>query len=271
MSKAFVETTVLTDFLLKRDGSEKRASAAFAAYTTVSVPAFSWKEFKRGPLANFIWAHNKFSETKSYVDTLAAIQVLSRTPHRYLTSTALQAVHSFSSLFLKQDWPQLEATYGKRANPDDMLADAMRLELKRLTFSAWAKRKTLFGGAAHPLSCYPDQDLKEKNGLIDAAPRDCPQGVNCCLQHDLTKQTDRLLKARDSLQGQAEKRETTKRKEVLRNLEKHPSRPMERDECRNFGDAYFVLFCPQDATLLTNNMSDIKPMADALNIAVSRP
>jgi hypothetical protein len=42
-------------------------------------------------------------------------------------------------------------------------------------------------------------------------------------------------------------------------------------DCRRFGDAYFVLFCPDDAVVLTTNVRDIKPMADALGVSVETP
>lgn len=90
----FVETTVLTNYLLKRDGSEEAAKVVLDRYPVVSVPLFAWKEFKRGPLNNFVWAHNKLADTKSYEQTVAALQRLSRTPQRYLTATAIQAIHT---------------------------------------------------------------------------------------------------------------------------------------------------------------------------------
>src|SRR5215472_11127698 len=100
MADAFIETTVLTDFLLKRDGSETAAAAAFDRFEKKVVPQFAWKEFKRGPLKNFVWAHNKLADTKSLLATLTALQRLSRSLQRYLTSTAIQAVQTaFAGFF----------------------------------------------------------------------------------------------------------------------------------------------------------------------------
>jgi hypothetical protein len=42
-------------------------------------------------------------------------------------------------------------------------------------------------------------------------------------------------------------------------------------ECRVFGDAYFVLFCPSNAVILTTNLRDIDPMAIALGLMARRP
>lgn len=271
MTDAFLETTVLTDYLLKKDGSQVRAEAAFQRYDRVTVSNFSWKEFKRGPLKNFVWAHNKVVETGSFSATLDALQKLSRTPQRYMTATAIQSIHTFASMFVGTTLQDFIARYGGKANMDSILADAMRLELKKTITLAWAERKQLFGGAVQPLSCYSDQDIIEKDGRLDLTPRDCPDGVNCCLQANLITRPSELAAARSSLDRESEKRETVRRRDLLRQLEKHPSRPMERRECQTFGDAYFVFFCPNAATILTTNLGDIEPMATALGVSVAKP
>jgi hypothetical protein len=46
---------------------------------------------------------------------------------------------------------------------------------------------------------------------------------------------------------------------------------MSPEDCQRFGDAYFVLFCPEDAELLTTNVRDIEPMANALAVPFSTP
>ena len=155
MTDAFVETTVLTDYLLKRDGSEKRAAEALGQYERRIVPQFAWKELKRGPLKYYVWAHNKLADTKSFLSAMAALQQMSRSPQRYLTSTAIQAVHSaFFTLFGNpEQLKRLQQAYAGKANPDVIHADAMRLELKRLIHTSWKKRSTLFGGQYHLLSC----------------------------------------------------------------------------------------------------------------------
>jgi hypothetical protein len=46
---------------------------------------------------------------------------------------------------------------------------------------------------------------------------------------------------------------------------------MSVQDCQRLGDAYFVLFCPDDAELLTTNVRDIEPMANALSVSFSKP
>lgn len=271
MTDAFVETTVLTDLLLKKDGSEKAAEAAIAKYTKAIVHQFAWKEFKRGPLKNFVWAFNKLADTKSFIDTLAALQRMSLSPRKYLTATAIQAFHTaFKGMFSSASLSSLKDQYGDKAEPDQLHADALRLELKRVIVGSWSKRHTLFGGAQEPLPCYPDADLIEKGTRLEVDPRDCGRGSDCCLRSRLTHRRADVGAAKDALPNE-ERKETRERYRVLRQLEKHPHSLMSPQDCQRFGDAYFVLFCPEDAELLTTNIRDIEPMAKALKVPFFRP
>jgi hypothetical protein len=270
MTDAFVETTILTDYLLKRDGSEKRVATAIRQYERGIIPQFAWKEFKRGPLNNFVWAHNKLTETKSLLDMLAALQRMSRSPHRYLTSTAMQSVHSAFAALFSENRKQLQQAYGDKANPDAVHADLMRLELKRVIYSSWNSRVNLFGGPYNVLSCYPDRALSEARGRISTEPRDCPKAGECCLKGSLVSRTKDLSTVRAALKTDAARQEVARRVKVIRQLEKHPTSLMGTADCRSFGDAYFVMACPGNAVIVTTNLRDIEPMASALGIAVHK-
>jgi hypothetical protein len=271
MTDAFVETTVLTNLLLKKDGSEAAAKSAIARYAKAIVHQFAWKEFKRGPLSNFIWAFNKLADTKSFVDTLAALQRMSMSPRKYLTATAIQALHSaFKAMFSGNSLDTLKLQYGDKADLDQMHADALRLELKRAIVSSWSKRHTLFGGQQEALTCYPDAELMEKGARLEAKPRDCPKGTDCCLRSRLTNKRKEVGAAKAALPDDGRK-ETRERFLVLRQLEKHPHTLMSPTDCQRLGDAYFVLFCPEDAELITTNVRDFEGMAKALGVTFSTP
>lgn len=271
MTDAFVETTVLTDLLLKKDGSEKAAETAIAKYAGAIVHQFAWKEFKRGPLKNFVWALNKLADTGSFVETLAALQRMSMSPRKYLTATAIQALHTgFKAMFASPTLGALQNQYGAKADPDRLHADALRLELKRTVLNSWSKRHSLYGGQQELLDCYPDADLVERGARLEIDPRDCPRGTDCCLRARLSNKRKEVGKAKDALPDDGRK-ETRERYKVLRQLEKHHSSPMNPADCQRFGDAYFVLFCPGDAELLTTNVRDIQPMADALKVTFVKP
>lgn len=271
MTTAILETTVLTDYLLKKDGSEKVARSATKRFSEVLVPQFAWKEFKRGPLSTFIWMHNKLQDTASFAVSLAALQKMSRTPRRYFTSTAIQALHTaFVKGFDGTTLKDLQTKYGAKANPDAVHADVLRLELKRTIYSSWPKRERLLNGVHHRLSCYPDAQFVDQDGRIEAKPDECPKSTDCCLKSQLATRRKDVALARAHLPKDG-RQETSKRFRVLRQIEKHQGRIMTPKDCRDFGDAYFVLFCPEGATVLTNNEKDIQPMAKGLGVHVERP
>jgi len=271
MTTAFLETTVLTDYCLKKDGSEKTARAALRRFSKIIVPQFAWKEFKRGPLHTYAWMHNKLLDTRSFTASLSALQKISRTPRRYFTSTIIQSLHTaFVNGFDGVTIKDLQARYGAKANLDTLHADVLRLELKRAIHASWPRREKLFDGVHHRLSCYPDAQLVDDEGRIETKPDDCPKGADCCLKAQLTtrRQDVALVRARLPKDGRPE---TSKRFRVLRQIEKHQSRVMTPKDCRDFGDAYFVLFCPPGAIILTTNSRDIQPLANALGVSVETP
>lgn len=208
---------------------------------------------------------------KSFVETLVALQKLSFTPQKYMTATAIQAFHSaFKGMFAGSSLGSLALQYGDKADLDQLHADALRLELKRIIVTSWSKRHSLFGGQQELLPCYPDKDLIENRDRLEVAPRDCLRNSDCCLRSRLVGRRRDIGTAKDALPDENRK-ETRERYRVLRQLEKHPNSLMAPKDCQRFGDAYFVLFCPDDAVILTTNVRDIKPMADALGVEFSAP
>jgi hypothetical protein len=122
----------------------------------------------------------------------------------------------------------------------------------------------------HPLSCYTDAELLDREGRIETKPDDCAKGSNCCLKSQLASRAKDVALVRSSLPKDG-RQETSRRFRVMKQIEKHRSSIMTPDDCRAFGDAYFVLFCPKGATILTTNTRDIKPMAVALGVNFSNP
>ena len=203
---------------------------------------------------------------------MAALQRMSRSPRRYLTSTAIQALHTaFVTTFRGVPWSELGRTYGKDVDADLLIADALRLKLKQLIFHSWSQRKSLFGGQTYILICYPDREIKESKPLLNIVPVDCPNGEECCLKAPLVARANDIAIVRTALASDDGRQETVRRRQFLRQMERRPDSRMGNRQCQQFGDAYFVLFCPPGAVIITTNERDIKPMADALGISVANP
>ncbi len=62
MTNAFVDTTVLTDATLKIGDVAKIAKIAIKRYGKTQLPVYAIKEFKAGPLKNFVWLHNLLTQ-----------------------------------------------------------------------------------------------------------------------------------------------------------------------------------------------------------------
>jgi len=57
----------------------------------------------------------------------------------------------------------------------------------------------------------------------------------------------------------------------LKKLAVHPNSRFDREDCRALGDAYFALFAPADADILTTNLKDHRPLAEALGKTAVSP
>ena len=100
MARAFVETTVLVDALLKRRSDTGiKAIEALRRFETTELPVYAIKEFQSGPLKNFAWFHNKLATTKSFAAAVTALQKMAMTPRRYTVATALEGLREAAEGF----------------------------------------------------------------------------------------------------------------------------------------------------------------------------
>lgn len=269
MNKALVDTTVLTDILLNSGEAKASALKALNCYSETFLPVYAIKEFKAGPLKNFAWMHNKLVITRSYEKSIDALQRMSRTPRRYTTSTALQALREASGSIGKQTPIDLIKKYGETASIDKILCDEFRLALKFAILSAWKKRRKIATDVTNPLPCYREVAPYEKRGLIELEPKRCISKNECSMSKPLKSRPEELRKMRDAIID-SDKTENKRRAKILRQLYRKPSAPLQDKECRNLGDAIFVFLAPPDAVILTTNIRDHRPLAEAIGkIAIS--
>lgn len=151
MDEAIIDTTVLTDILLNSGEVKETALKAINTYRKTFLPVYAIKEFKAGPLSNFVWFHNKFITTGSYEKSIDALQHMSRTPKRYTTSTALQALREASGSIAKNTLGDLVKKYGEAATQESVLYDEFRLALKSIILIAWKKRRKIATEIINPL------------------------------------------------------------------------------------------------------------------------
>ncbi|MCI0491278.1 MAG: hypothetical protein L0229_32205 [Blastocatellia bacterium] len=273
MSKAYVDTTVLTDALLKPGSQGQAARDALRRYETTELPVYAIKEFKAGPLRTFGWMHDKLALLKSFTKALEALQRMSLTPRRYTTATAIEALTTAASSIGRTTNEELSRKYPRTANVDSILADEFRLAIKTAVFKAWKKRRQVTTDVVNPLTCYKEVAPFEKRGLICLDPIKCDVVVECCMAQELRSRRKDLEKLKKILSGKDEdqpsgNRERQRRYQVIRSLLRKGGEPMTDEMCRNMGDAIFALFAPSDAIILTTNLKDHAPLAKALGKTV---
>jgi hypothetical protein len=273
-SKAFVDTTVLADRLIKSGVERSNAKAALEKYEVTELPVYAIKEFKAGALDYVKYLHNKLITTGTVADTLIALSRIGRQANRQQTAlrTIGDLMKKANSLSASKT---LKAQYGKLAEEESISYDAIRYEAKLLVFKAWKKRRSITTNVIQPLSCYNETaPLERKDGQLSLVPRECNED-DCCLTKELRARKFKLTKLTVAIDNLPEnlrnKLENQKRRKILREVSSRPSRKLSDSDCRNLGDAIFAVFCPDDADILTTNIQDHKPLADALNKTAVSP
>jgi hypothetical protein len=269
MAKAYVDTTVLTNALLKPSTQAPAALKALSRYNETLLPAYAIKEFKAGPLRAYAYVHNVLSDTGSISASLDRINALFR--QRNLQSTCMDALSQAASQHTGSlTVADLEAKYGRAAQIDSVLADSYRLSIKTLIFLAWRKRRRLTTGVSEELSCYDEREPVIERGQIDLKPKECHS--DCCLARLMKEAPEKIEALREATESQQpSKAELNKRAKALRQLIRKPKSEVSNEVCRHLGDAIFAFFAPDDSVILTTNKADHEQLASALGKKVDTP
>lgn len=253
--KAFVDTTILAEVLLKVGDSHEAAKRALGRYSKTLLPVYAIKEWKRGQFAKYVYIHNLLTITRSFSTTHGRLSKLFMRPRALSTAHEAMAAATLSLA--------LPVSFAA-SDPDTELADRFRLAFKTLIYESWEERRSVASATVLDLECYREAGPRERaNGELDISPRDCDGNRECCLATILRAKKDILLKLRDSVPLSG-RQEDKNRKEVLRHLAVHTNRRFEREDCQKLGDAYFAIFAPDDADILTTNLKDHLPLATAI-------
>jgi hypothetical protein len=265
--KTVVDTTVFTDVLLKADAQRTKGELALKNSSETLLPEYALKEFKGGPLHYYVWYHNKIVEASSWPEAISVIRN-NIGMRRNLPATALQAVGDFLGSIGKELPADIGTRYPGMTLETAQLTE-LRTWLKQRIARAWRKRRKVTTAVISPLSCYVEKDIETtSSGQLDDAPLKC--GVlDCCLRERYRRRLAEIQKLEDACTGT--KQEIVRRRQALNRLRRHPTRAYEERHCRALGDAVFALDCPSGGEILTTNVVDHAPLADALNISVRTP
>ena len=263
VSKAFLDTTVLTDILLKSGELGLWSREAIKEYDEILLPVYAMKEFSSGPLSYWIWLYNKFALTKSLSKTILAIS--SMVPMKPRTAqTALEALSLCNNSIPISGMTEEEN------------AEFYRQVLLGKIMRAWKKRRNVVPGTnvVDDLPCFTEGDplLKQEDKTLNNAACKCHlrRGKDCCAAAIIKKHPDDIAALIKAIEGKS-RREDVSRRAVLHKMLNTPKLSLNARECRNIGDAYFAIQAPRDSVILTTNGKDHKELADALGKQVLCP
>jgi hypothetical protein len=271
VTKAYVETTVLADALLKPGPRAAAAKAAIGRYDQSMLPVYSIKELKAGPLHHYAWFHGKLVQTKSWLKSLEQLRRMGATPRARWANTAVEALEAAAHQRRNVTLGQQVAKYGMVATEDRVICDSYRLTLATLIRTAWKRRRKLTTVVVGELDCYSEGDVIEECDLFEFGELKCCPKDECALADQLRGDAEALKKLRDAVTAQNPKPENLKRLKVLRDFIRVPKQKLTPKQCIALGDAIFAFFCPSDATILTTNTTDIGPLAKAIGKTTEAP
>ncbi len=264
MNKAFVETTILVECLLKVGDRHDAALARVKSYQTTLLPVYAIKEWKAGQLNVCAYVHNKLALTKSFSQTNQALAKLFM--RQRWQSTAFE-VFAMASLV------PIQGPTAAAENPDfdTSAADRLRLALRSMIELGWRRRRKLTTQTVDDLDCYKEvKPVFTADGQIDLKPKMCDAESGCHIANRLRIRPDLLTLMRDAIPNTG-RQEDARRRNVLRKLVVHKNQPITRQECIALGDAVFAFCAPIDAEILTTNLRDLQPLAEALGKTAVKP
>jgi len=162
----------------------------------------------------------------------------------------------------------LVTKYGPDASMDSIQRDEYRLALRMAIEKAWKRRKIGFR-VVQPLSGYVEVAPQEKRGQLSLEPTSCVES-SCCLGPRIAEQPQILATLRD-VTDTVDNAEHKRRSQALNEIRRKPNVPVSRQQCRSLGDAVFAIFAPQDSTILTTNLRDLRPLSEALGKTCKSP
>ncbi len=150
----------------------------------------------------------------------------------------------------------------------------LRVITKKTTkdIRSWRKRRKVTTEVIQDLECYTEAPPRvQKDGLFDLKPQQCDPEHECSLAAQLKARPEMLKALRDAIPENSIRREDRERRAVLKQLIRNSKSPLDRESCCKLGDAIFAFFCPETAVVLTTNLRDHKPLAEALGKNAEAP
>ncbi len=246
----------------------KAALSALKRYDETFLPVYAIKEWKAGIVKHYAYLHEKLVQTKSLSRTIQIIAALPDPYHRYRKNTSLEALAEAVQLGTQGVPSETAGTPGG----DKELADRYRLAIAGLLIRSWRRRRQLTTETIQELDCYTESPpTLSDEGIFDLRPLSCDPEAGCSLADALRRRPDLLKKLADAIPSSSTRMEDVKRRQVLRDLVRLKHFELTPEKCRALGDAVFAFFAPPDCVVLTTNLKDHVPLANAVGKTAEAP
>jgi len=260
-TKAYLDTSVYTDFLLKKS-RRIILSEEFDKYANVALPAYAIKEFSKGPLQNYIYFYNLLATcTLSGVfDTLHRENL---TPRKHKLSTVLE--------FLANEWKKnkinilsLQKKYGRAASDENLIKAQLMDSLNYLIRKAWRDRRKFF--ILDELNCFSEGEIVSRNFLLKLNAK-CNNNICSAAEH-LAKDIPLLIRIRAFLANKKIYSDTSTKRYLLKQIIHKRISNIDKSKCRSFGDLYFIVRSESDSDIITTNRKDFEPLVNYLKKSI---
>ena len=255
---AFLDTTILTEFTLKGRATNGQMKVAIRRFARSTLPTYAIKEFRAGPLDTFVWFHNILAEERHLGRSISrAGRQSAFRPNRVRTAQEIFA------LLITERFPRNDETPEESAN-------RMRKHLRRIILDAWQDRNTVATQRTPELVCFNEIEPQQNGKLLVLEPLTCGADDLCALAPALRSRPNDIGTLTALIVGFRQTPENVRRAAGLRILNEPNSR-FGNGPCRQLGDAVFALLAPQNSVVLTTNVRDHSPLAEALRKTARSP
>lgn len=273
MSKtAVVDSTVLTDVLIKSGERRDNARNALETFDKTLLPMYAIKEFKHSPLQHYAWAHNAIVDQGEVGGLFQRIGALLHSQyHKRKASTALEALKNAFTHLGSLSTADLVKKHGDNARVERVMADRLRLALRQVIEDGWDDRHQIADETIGQLACYEEKAPFMERGRIQLRPRRCDPSGDCCLAALMKQESVTLEALIEGVHAAPDSRENRARATVLKTMKRKPKQHINDKECRAIGDAAYAFHLPDEGVVLTTNTKDHKPLAQALGRGAVSP
>ncbi len=270
MPGSYLDTTVAIDVAAVKEPSATACMATIAANPPAELPFYALREMLAGYIRNICDAHNVLLAAQNPGEALQALLFLAPFQRRAAQQKLQLIAEALTATFIGNP-------SGPRNQQKQDMLDSLALEAARVWVRA---RKSAPWKTVQPLACFNQGEISHGKGGELRGPNNnfnCKKSERCAAAgwlFDNEILLDKLIEALhpNNLDPVASKKtENQSRRRALKDIKKEGPQRFDKGRCRAIGDAYFAAMCPQDASLLSTNVSDFEPLCTALKKKLLKP